>query len=39
MLCSNTSTIIISEKRVMNAGEGLIISKWSTAQSAFTNLI
>lgn len=32
------STIIRSEKR-MNAGEGLIITKWNTAQSAFTNLI
>lgn len=39
MLCPNMSTIIRSEKRVMNAGEGLIISKWNTAQSAFTNLI
>ena len=32
------STIIRSEKRV-NAGEGLIISKWNTAQSALTELI
>ena len=39
MLCPNMSTIIRSEKRVMKAGEGLIISKWNTAQSAFTNLI
>lgn len=38
-LCPNMSTIIRSEKRIMNAGEGLIISKWNTAQSAFTNLI
>lgn len=33
------STIIRSETGIMNAGEGLIISKWNTAQSAFTNLI
>ncbi len=39
MLCPNMSTIIRSEKRIMSAGEGLIISKWNTAQSAFTNLI
>lgn len=39
MLCPNMSTIIRSEGRVMNAGEGLIITKWNTAQSAFTNLI
>lgn len=33
------STIIKSEKRIMNAGEGLKIRKWNTAQSAFANLI
>lgn len=33
------STTIKSEKRIMNAGEGLKISKWNTAQSTFTNLI
>lgn len=39
MLCKNMSIIIRSEGRIMNAGEGMIISKWNTAQSAFTNLI
>lgn len=33
------STIISFEKKIMNAGKGLIISKRNTAQSAFTNLI
>lgn len=39
MLCPNMSTIIRSEERIMNAGKGLMICKWSTAQSATTKLI